>query len=192
MPNMQNNNLALKARSVLVDLIDHMNQFSKEVYKGDWYASDVFIQDWEGYYPADCAPNSIPTAFTLKMVNIDGDYKNVTIYYYTNTAGAHSLNIAKKYKVYFQDKDRGAILKLGWDIIGDLVKLQKYSPMNFYLRFPTVTRKLTMEHLKGFEPQFDDVVLINFGGTDDFLTEADKVVDARIEANKRALGILTE
>jgi hypothetical protein len=189
---MQNNNLALRARGVLVELLDHMNKFSKEVYKGDWYASDVLIQDWEGFYTEDCSPNSVPTAFSLKMVNIDGDYKNVTIYYYIRKDGSHWFNIAKKYKVYFQDKDTKAIFKLGWEIIGDLINLQKYSPMNFCLRFPTVTRKLTMEHLKGFEPVRDDIVLINFGGTDDFVVEADKVVDERIESNRRALGILTE
>lgn len=189
---MQNNNFALQARGVLVELLDHMNKFSKEVYKGAWYASDVLIQDWEGFYAEDCSPDSVPTAFSLKMVNIDGDYKNVTIYYYIRKDGSHWFNIAKKYKVYFQDKDTKAIFKLGWEIIGDLINLQKYSPMNFCLRFPTVTKKLTMEHLKGFEPVRDDIVLINFGGTDDFLAEADKVVDDRIEANRRALGILTE
>ena len=64
--------------------------------------------------------------------------------------------------------------------------------MNFYLKFPTVTKKLTMEHLKGFEPVRDDIVLINFGGTDDFLNDADRVVDERIANNKKALDILTE
>lgn len=187
-----NNNLASQARSVLVELLDHMNKFSKEVYKGNWYASDVLIQDWEGLHAEDCSPDSVPTAFSFKMVNPDGDYRDVTIYYYIRKDGSHWFNIDRKYNIYFRDKDKKAIFVLGWKIIGDLVNLQKYSPMNFCLRFPTVTRKLTMEHLKGFEPVRDDVVLINFGGTDDFLVEADKVVDARIEANKRALGILTE
>lgn len=192
MSNMQNNDLAKRARSVLVELLDHMNKFSKEVYKGNWYASDVLIQDWEGFHAEDCSPDSVPTAFSFKMVNLDGDYRDVTIYYYIRKDGSHWFNIDRKYNIYFRDKDKKAIFVLGWKIIGDLVNLQKYSPMNFCLRFPTVTRKLTMEHLKGFEPVRDDIVLINFGGTDDFLVEADKVVDARIEANRRALGILTE
>ena len=120
MSNMQNNNLALKARNVLVDLIDHMNQFSKEVYKGDWYASDVIIQDWEGYYPADCAPNSVPTAFTLKMVNIDGDYKNVTMAY----TGRSTCKVLAKRRL--QLPKLGSIRTSKTTLIGE-AKIKRYT-----------------------------------------------------------------
>lgn len=192
MPDMQNSNLTLQARGVLVKMIGHMNELSKEVYKGTWYASDVIIQDWEMYHPADCSPDCVPAAFTFKMVNPDGDYKDGIIYYYIKNDGSRGCRAAKGCDNLFKDKNKMAILKLGWQIIFDLTHLQEYSPMNFYLRFPTVTKKLTMEHLKGFKPVDGDIVLIDFGGTDDFLNEVDKAVDDRIAANRRALGILTE
>lgn len=189
---MQNNKTSAQARKVLSQLIGHMNALSKEVYKGDWYASDVLVQDWEMYRPEDCHPECVPTAFSFKMVNLDGDSKDGIIYYYLRNDGSRGCRAAKGCDVYFRDKDKKAIFNLGWLIITDLMHLQECSPMNFCLQFPTVTREITMDHLKGFEPIHDDVVLINFGCTDDFLAEVDKMVDERAEANKKALDILTE
>lgn len=192
MTDMQNNNLTLQARKVLVKMLDHMNELSKEVYKGTWYASDVVIQDWEAYHPSDGMPGCVPAAFSFKMVNPNGDYKDGIIYYYIKRDGSRGCRAAKGCDDLFRDKDKMAILKLGWMILSDLTHLQEYSPMNFCLQFPTVAKKLTMEHLKGFKPIDGDIVLIDFGGTDDFLVEVDKAVDDRIAANRRALGILTE
>ena len=189
---MQSNNLALQARKVLVRMLGHMNELSKEVYKGDWYASDVLLQDWGRFHPKDGDPSCVPTAFSFKMINLDGDCKDGILYYYIKSDGSKGCCADKGCDNLFKDKDKMAILKLGWQIIFDLVHLQEYSPLNFYLKFPTVTKKLTMEHLKGFEPVRDDIVLINFGGTDDFLNDADRVVDERIANNKKALDILTE